>query len=82
MLASLLVGGQRSSSQTVLDRPLQVFGRTFAKTRGYLSDERGKNKHTTAEDVANAMIDTVGFVTKIPTQRFRKYKENVANLLD
>lgn len=82
VLASLLVGGQRSSSQTVLDRPLQVFGRTFAKTRGYLSDERGKNKHTTAEDVANAMIDTVGFVTKIPTQRFRKYKENVANLLD
>lgn len=82
VLASLLVGGQRSSSQTVLDRPLQVFGRTFAKTRGYLSDERGKNKHTTAEDVANAMIDTVGFVTKIPTQRFRKYGENVLNLLD
>lgn len=82
VLASLLVGGQRSSSQTVLDRPLQVFGRTFAKTRGYLSDERGKNKHTTAEDVANAMIDTVGFVTKIPTQRFRKYGENVLNLME
>ena len=82
VLASLLVGGQRSSSQTVLDRPLQVFGRTFAKTRGYLSDERGKNKHTTAEDVANAMIDTIGFVTKIPTQRFMKYYENVLNLVD
>ncbi len=82
VLASLLVGGQRSSSQTVLDRPLQVFGRTFAKTRGYLSDERGKNKHTTAEDVANAMIDTVGFVTKIPTQRFKKYGENVLNLME
>lgn len=82
VLASLLVGGQRSSSQTVLDRPLQVFGRTFAKTRGYLSDERGKKKHTTAEDVANAMIDMIGFVTKIPTQRFIKYYENFLNLVD